>query len=90
MTAATLYWISDNQPFATLKVNGEGLYIWEWLISDPKNVMDRFFKTVFFCTNCGERETDSLVAASADGTKYSISQLDNLFFNCHIILQQMK
>lgn len=87
---ATLYWISDSQPFATLKVDAQGLYIWEWLIADPKGVMDRFFKTIFFCTNCGQRETDSLVAVSADGTKYSISQLVNLFFNCHIILQQMK
>jgi len=87
---ATLYWISDNQPFATLKVDAKGLYIWEWLIADPRGVMDRFMKTTFFCTNCGERETDSLVAHSADGTQYSISQLQNLFFNCHIILQQSK
>ena len=86
---ATLYWISDNQPFATLKVNNEGLYIWEWLIDDPKGVMDRFFKTLFFCTNCGERETDAIVAISADRTKYSISQLVHLFFNCHIILRKM-
>ena len=87
---ATLYWISDSQPFATLKVNAEGLYIWEWLITDPRGVMDRFMKTTFFCTNCGQRETDSLVAISADGTKYSISQLHNLFFNCHIILRKDK
>ena len=86
---ATLYWISDNQPFATLSVNNEGLYIWEWLIDDPKGVMDRFFKTLFFCTNCGEREIDAIVAISADRTKYSISQLVNLFFNCHIILRKM-
>ena len=87
---ATLYWISDSQAFATLKVNAEGLYIWEWLITDPTGVMDRFFKTTFFCTNCGQRETDSLVAISADGTQYSISQLQNLFFNCHIILRKDK
>ena len=87
---ATLYWISDGQRFATLKENAEGLYIWEWLIADPIGVMDRFFKTTFFCTNCGQRETDSLVAMCADGTKYSNAQLQNLFFNCHIILQQTK
>lgn len=85
---ATLYWISDNQPFATLKVSGDN-YIWEWLVADPKNIMDRFFKTAFFCTNCGERETDLVVAITPDGTKYSISQLVNLFFNCHIILRKI-
>lgn len=85
---ATLYWINDNQPFATLKMDNKGLYIWEWLIDDPKGIMDRFFKTAFFCTNCGEREKDTIMAISADGTKYSISQLVNLFFNCHIILRK--
>jgi len=86
---AILYWISDNQPFANIKMDNKGLYIWEWLIDDPKGVMDRFFKTIFFCTKCGERETDAIVAVSADKTKYSISQLVNLFFNCHIILRKM-
>jgi len=86
---ATLYWISDSQPFATLKIDGDK-YIWEWLVADPKGIMDRFFKTVFFCTSCGKRESDAIVAITADGTKYSISQLVNLFFNCHIILRKDK
>jgi hypothetical protein len=90
MTEATLYWIVDNQPFATLKVSHDGIYIWEWLITNPQGVMDRFFKTSFFCTNCGEKETDSLVAAVNTGTQYSISQLQNLFFNCGIIIHKMK
>ena len=69
-------------------MNSEGLYIWEWLIADPKGVMDKFFKTTFFCTHCGQRESDEIIAYNDDGTKYSISQLVNLFFNCHIILRK--
>ena len=90
VSRATLYWIADNQPFATLKVSPEGTYIWEWLITDPKIIMDRFFKMTFFCTNCGERENDAIVAMVTDGTQYSLSQLQNLFFNCGIIIHKMK
>ena len=87
---ATLYWLNlhNNAPFATVE-QLEGQYVWKWLIDDPKKVMEWFFR-LMFCTNCGERGNDTLLAQTEDGTKYSISQLQNLFFNCQIIVHKMK
>ena len=87
---ATLYWLNlhNNAPFATVE-QLEGQYVWKWLIDDPKKVLEWFFR-LMFCTNCGERGNDTLLAQTEDGTKYSISQLQNLFFNCQIIVHKMK
>lgn len=87
---ATLYWLNlhNNAPFATVE-QLEGQYVWKWLIDDPKKVLEWFFR-LMFCTNCGERGNDTVLAQTEDGTKYSISQLQNLFFNCQIIVHKMK
>ena len=87
---ATIYWLNmhNNAPFATVE-ELEGQYVWKWLIDDPKKVLEWFFR-LMFCTNCGERGNDTLLAQTEDGTKYSISQLQNLFFNCQIIVHKMK
>ena len=87
---ATLYWLNlhNNAPFATVE-QLEGQYVWKWLIDDPKKVLEWFFR-LMFCTNCGERGNDTVLAQTEDGTKYSISQLQNLFFNCQIIFHKMK
>ena len=79
---ATLYWLNlhNNAPFATVE-QLEGQYVWKWLIDDPKKVLEWFFR-LMFCTNCGERGNDTVLAQTEDGTKYSISQLQNLLFNC--------
>ncbi len=88
--SATLYWLNmhNNAPFATVE-QLEGQYVWKWLIDDPKKVLEWFFR-LMFCTNCGERGTDINLAQTEDGMKYSISQLQNLFFNCGIIVHKMK
>ena len=87
---ATLYWLNlhNNAPFATVE-QLEGQYVWKWLIDDPKKVLEWFFR-LMICANCGERGNDTVLAQTEDGTKYSISQLQNLFFNCQIIVHKMK
>jgi len=86
---ATIYWLNmhNNAPFATVE-ELEGQYVWKWLIDDPKKVLEWFFR-LMFCTNCGERGNDTLLAQTEDGTKYSISQLQNLFFNCQIVVRKV-
>jgi len=86
---ATLYWFNmhNNAPFATVE-QLEGQYVWKWLIDDPKKVMEWFFR-LMFCTHCGERGTDIVMAQADDGSKYSISQLQNVFFNCQIVVHKV-
>ena len=88
--SATLYWadMHDNSAFATVE-ELQGKYVWTWLIDDPKKVLEWFFR-LMFCTNCGQRGQDKIIAQTNDGAKYSISQLQNLFFNCGIIVHKMK
>lgn len=87
---ATLYWLgmNNNSAFATIG-QVEGQYVWTWLIEDPKKVLEWFFR-LMFCTHCGNRGQDQIIAQSDDGTKYSISQLKNHFFNCGIVVRKMK
>ena len=86
---ATLHWfgIHDNAPFATVE-QVEGQYVWKWLIDEPKKVLEYFFR-LMFCTNCGHRHSDSVLAQANDGSKYTISQLQNVFFNCQIIVHKV-
>ena len=86
---ATLYWLGmhNNAPFATVE-QLEGQYVWKWLIDDPKKGMEWFFR-LMFCTHCGERGSDTLMAQADDGSKYTISQLQNVFFNCQIIVHKV-
>lgn len=87
--SATIYWLNmhNNAPFATVE-QLEGQYVWKWLIDDPKKVLEWFFR-LMFCTKCGERGSDIYLAQTEDGTKYSISQLQNLFFNCQIVVHKV-
>jgi|TARA_R110000824_G_scaffold6638_3_gene30698 hypothetical protein len=87
----TLYWANGmygNSAFATMELL-EGQYIWKWLIDDPKKVLESFFR-LMFCTQCGEQGQDEIIAQTDDMTKYSISQLRNLFFNCGIVVRKSK
>ena len=77
----------NNAPFATVE-QLEGQYVWKWLIDDPRKVMEWFFR-LMFCTHCAERGTDIVMAQADDGSKYSISQLQNVFFNCQIVVHKV-
>lgn len=86
--AAGLYWANGNNLFATIEPM-EGIYVWRWMIDDPQTVMAYFFR-LMFCTICGEREHDVVIAKTDDGTEYRISELRNIFFNCGIIVSKSK
>lgn len=87
---ATLYWkdMHNNTAFATVG-QVEEQYVWTWLIDDPKKVLEWFFR-LMFCISCGNRGQDQIIAQTDDGTMYSISQLQNLFFNCGITVRKSK
>jgi|TARA_Y100000996_G_C22446433_1_gene611999 hypothetical protein len=85
--SATLSWANGNGQFAHIATTDDGKYIWKWLVADPRPVLEKVFAHLYFCTQCGHREQDEIMAVSEDGGQYPISQLANVFFNCHFVLR---
>ena len=91
MAENPIFWadgINEGQ-FASIEQLPDGIIVWRWYIDDTVKVYEAMFR-LYFCTNCGHRGDNSIIAKSADGTGYAISQLRNVFFNCGIILNKTK
>ncbi len=84
---ATLYWANGNGAFAHIDTTDDGKYVWKWLVSDPRPILEKVFAHLYFCTHCGQRQQDEIIATTDDGGEYSISLLQNVFFNCHFVLR---